>query len=301
MLANFDQMRDLLRQRSRAPRVAVVCSQDEHTLQAIKRAQDDALIDPILIGDAGKTLEIASEIGLGIRPESVVDVPDKSAAAQMAADMARAGEAQAIMKGAIETAQLMKVLVNADKGIRGGSTMSCLGVFESPYYHKVFGITDVGLLIRPTLEQKEAATLNAVRAFHSLGVSCPKVAVLAAIEKVNPKMGETVDARAIRDAGLEGCTVEGPISYDLAMSTEAARIKHFDSPVAGDADILVVPDIVSGNIAAKTITTIGGGRVCGVVLGAKVPIILVSRSATAEDKYFSIILSALVGDGAGEA
>lgn len=136
---------------------------------------------------------------------------------------------------------------------------------------------------------------NAVGAFHALGEENPKVAVIAAVEKVNPKMPETVDADAIKQAGIPGCTVEGPISLDLAMDPESAPIKGYVSPVAGDADLLVMPNIVTANAAAKTITVIGGGRTGGVVLGAKVPVLLVSRAASADDKYMSIVLAALIG------
>ena len=144
-------------------------------------------------------------------------------------------------------------------------------------------------------EKKKAAIENAVEAFHALGVEEPKVAVLAAVEKVNPKMPETVDADEIKKEGVPGCIIEGPISYDLAMDPDAGEIKGYESPVAGDADLLVVPDIVSGNIAAKTLTVLGGARTGGTVLGAMVPVMLVSRSASADDKYMSIVISALVG------
>ena len=189
----------------------------------------------------------------------------------------------------------MKVLVNRERGIRKNDTMSLLAFMESPNYHKVFAITDVGLLTYPSKDQKKAAIQNAVEAFHALGVEQPKVAILAAVEKVNPKMKETVEAAEIKEEGVEGCIIEGPIGYDLAMDPASAPIKGYVSPVAGDADLLVVPDIVSGNIAAKTITVIGGGRTGGVVLGAKVPVLLVSRAASADDKYMSIVIAALVG------
>ena len=144
-------------------------------------------------------------------------------------------------------------------------------------------------------QQKINAIKNAVAAFHSLGVRQPKVAILAAVEKVNPKMPETVEAAEIKEMGIEGCIIEGPVSLDLAMDEEAAKIKNYKSPVAGDADLLVVPDIVSGNIAAKTLTVLGGGRTGGVVLGARVPVLIVSRAATADDKYMSIVMGVLTG------
>ena len=253
------------------------------------------MVEPVLIGDEPKIREILAQIGTDADKMTIIHVEDPAEAIQKAADMARDGEVDCIMKGKTETGALMKVLVNRERGIRKNDTMSLLAFMESPNYHKVFAITDVGLLTYPSKEQKKAAIQNAVEAFHALGVEQPKVAILAAVEKVNPKMKETVEAAEIKEEGVDGCIIEGPISYDLAMDPASAPIKGYVSPVAGDADLLVVPDIVSGNIAAKTITVIGGGRTGGVVLGAKVPVLLVSRAASADDKYMSIVIAALVG------
>lgn len=295
MIKNFEQLKDMLRSMPAKRRVAVCPAQDEHTLEAICHAWKDGMVEPVLIGDEPAVREILEKLGADPEQMTLIHMEDPIAAIQKAADMARAGEVDCIMKGKTETGPLMKVLVNKEHGIRKNDTMSLLAFMESPNYHKVFAITDVGLLTYPTKEQKKAAIANAVEAFHALGVVEPKVAILAAVEKVNPKMKETVEANEIKEEGVEGCIIEGPISYDLAMDPESAPIKGYRSPVAGDADILVVPDIVSGNIAAKTITVVGGGRTGGVVLGAQVPVLLVSRAASADDKYMSIVLAALVG------
>ena len=253
----------------------------------------------MLLGDKARITEILNEFNADYLEKKIVAIEDPSECAERACEMAKAGEIDCIMKGRIETGALMKVLVNKEKGIRKGNVMSLLAVMQSPNYHKIFGITDVGLLTYPDKAQKKAAIENAVEAFHALGVETPKVAILAAVEKVNPKMPETVEADEIKREGIEGAIIEGPISYDLAMDPSSAEIKGYSSPVAGDADILLVPDIVSGNIAAKTITVIGGGRTGGTVLGALVPVLLVSRAATADDKYMSIVVSALVGKKRG--
>ncbi len=295
MIKNFDQLKEMLKAMPVKRRVAVVPAQDAHTLEAISKAQQDGMVEPVLIGDEAKIREILAQLGADASAMTIVPVEDPTEAIQKAADMARDGEVDCIMKGKTETGVLMKVLVNRERGIRKNDTMSLLAFMESPHYHKVFAITDVGLLTYPSKEQKKAAIVNAVEAFHALGVETPKVAVLAAVEKVNPKMKETVEAAEIKEEGVEGCIIEGPISYDLAMDPASAALKGYSSPVAGDADLLVVPDIVSGNIAAKTITVIGGGRTGGVVLGAKVPVLLVSRAASADDKYMSIVIAALVG------
>ena len=271
MIKNFEQLKAMLKAMPVKRKVAVVPAQDEHTLEAISHAYKDGMVEPVLIGDEPKIREILAQIGTDADKMTIIHVEDPVEAIQKAADMARDGEVDCIMKGKTETGALMKVLVNRERGIRKNDTMSLLAFMESPNYHKVFAITDVGLLTYPSKEQKKAAIQNAVEAFHALGVEQPKVAILAAVEKVNPKMKETVEAAEIKEEGVDGCIIEGPISYDLAMDPASAPIKGYVSPVAGDADLLVVPDIVSGNIAAKTITVIGGGRTGGVVLGAKVP------------------------------
>ncbi len=276
-------------------RVAVVPAQDEHTLEAVCHAWKDGMVEPVLIGDKEAIKEILKKLGVLSENMTILDIKDPTESIQKAADMAREGEVDCIMKGKTETGALMKVLVNRERGIRKSDTMSLVAFMESPYYHKVFAITDPALLTYPTKEQKKVAIANAVEAFHVLGVKEPKVAVLAAVEKVNPKMKETVEAGEIKEEGVAGCVIEGPISYDLALDPEAAKVKGYASPVAGDADLLVVPDLLSGNIAAKSITVAGGGRTGGVVLGAKVPVLLVSRAASADDKYMSIVLAALVG------
>ena len=295
MIKNFEQLKEMLKAMPVKRKVAVVPAQDEHTLEAISHAYRDGMVEPVLIGDEPKIREILAQIGTDADKMTIIHVEDPTEAIQKAADMARDGEVDCIMKGKTETGALMKVLVNRERGIRKNDTMSLLAFMESPNYHKVFAITDVGLLTYPSKDQKKAAIQNAVEAFHALGVEQPKVAILAAVEKVNPKMKETVEAAEIKEEGVDGCIIEGPISYDLAMDPASAPIKGYVSPVAGDADLLVVPDIVSGNIAAKTITVIGGGRTGGVVLGAKVPVLLVSRAASADDKYMSIVIAALEG------
>ena len=295
MIKNFDTLIQMLRDEPVRKRVAVVAAQDEHTLEAVIRAYHDGLVEPVLLGDKAKITGLLGKLGAEDLAASVIEIDDPVMCAERACEMAKSGEIDCIMKGKVETGTLMKVLVNKEKGIRKGDVMSLLAFMESPNYHKIFAITDVGLLTYPNKEQKKAAIANAVEAFHALGVENPKVAILSAAQKVNPKMPETVEAGEIKQEGINGAVIEGPISYDLAMDPSSAEIKGYSSPVAGDADILVVPDIVSGNIAAKTITVIGGGRTGGTVLGALVPVLLVSRSATADDKYMSIVISALVG------
>lgn len=213
-----------------------------------------------------------------------------------AVELIHSGQANALMKGKLETGQIMRAVVSKENGLRKGGLISVVGFFETERYHKLFAVSDMAVNTYPDLQGKKDILENAVRVFHAMGNDNPKVAVLAAVEKLNPKMPETVDADALKkmnESGeITGCTVEGPISFDIATSRQAAQIKGFDSPVAGDADILLVPDIVSGNILAKSLTGFGGAVTAGIVVGAAVPVILVPRSAEASDKYYSIALAA---------
>lgn len=298
-MRSFEEIRQRLMEQPVKKRIAVVMADHEHTLDALYETAREGLVTPLLIGD-----ETAICARLAHYPQfeehvTVLHEPVAEDAAQLAANMVRDGRADCIMKGGIETGPLMRVLVNREKGIRKRDTMSLLAFMESPYYHKVFAITDVGLLTYPTLEQKAMAIENALDALRALGVEEPKVAVLAAVEKVNPKMPESVEAAQLKEMAENGrfgrCIVEGPISYDLAMDPQAAAVKGYESPVAGDPDLLVVPDIAAGNILAKSLTCTGGAKTCGTVLGAMAPLILTSRSATADDKRMSILLAALIG------
>ena len=298
-MKSFEEIRQKLLGEPVKKKIAVVMANHEHTLEALSETVREGLVAPVLIGDEAVICEMLMRYPMPGDAVRIVHEPTPELAAQMAADMVREGKVDCIMKGAIETGPLMRVLVNREKGIRRRDTMSLLAFMESPHYHKVFAITDVGLLTYPTLEQKAMAIENALEALRALGVEEPKVAVLAAVEKVNPKMPESVEAAQLKEMAESGrfgrCIVEGPISYDLAMDPEAAAIKGYESPVAGDPDLLVVPDIVSGNVLAKALTCTGGAKTCGTVLGAMAPLVLTSRSATADDKYMSILLAALIG------
>ena len=197
MIKDFEQLQEMLRSMPVKRRVAVAPAQDEHTLEAVCHAYRDGLVEPVLIGDEPAIRAILDTLGVIAEGMVIIHVQDPIESIQRAADLARNGEADCIMKGRTETGPLMKVLVNKEHGIRKNDTMSLLAFMESPNYHKVFAITDVGLLTYPTKEQKKAAIANAVEAFHALGVEKPKVAILAAVENVNPKMKETVEAAEI--------------------------------------------------------------------------------------------------------
>jgi len=298
MIKHFDEMKTKL-EAGPIKRVAVAASDDAHTLEAVMRASTDGIVEPILLGDKKETENILEKMGCNYNALRIDDIKEPRKCAEAAVRMAKDGEVDCIMKGRIDTNILMRMMLDRDIGIRKRELLSGFGLFETQYYHKMFAITDLSLNLYPTLEQKKTILENALDVFHALGIERPKVAVIAAVENANPKMPETLEAESLAkmaDTGeLTGCEIAGPISVDLALNPKSAIVKRYTNPVAGDADILLAPNITAGNIAAKIIESAAGARSCGMIIGAKVPIIVLSRAASADDKYMSIILSALIG------
>jgi len=276
--------------------VAVVEAHDNHTLEAVIEAKKDGIIEGMLIGNEEKIKEILTANGADPADYQIIGTNALEESLQVAVENINAGKATAIMKGKLETGQFMKAIVNKQNGLLSGGLLSLVGLYEHANYHKLLAVTDQGLNTYPDLNGKKNLIINAVGLLKKLGVEEPKVAVLAAVEKVNPKMPESVDGAELKKMNQEGeitgCIVEGPISFDLAVKQGAAAIKGYESPVAGDADILVVPDIAAGNILVKCMTDYAGAMTAGTILGAKVPVIVTSRSAEASDKYYSIALAA---------
>ncbi|HDR5039292.1 TPA: bifunctional enoyl-CoA hydratase/phosphate acetyltransferase [Bacillus anthracis] len=277
-------------------RVVVVVAQDEHTLEAVFRAKKDNIVEPILIGDKIKIKEVLDNLKESLDESSIINVKEDSEAAIKAVEFINENKADFIMKGKIQTADLLKAVVDKEKGLRTGNVMSHIAIHEIPAYHKLLAVTDGGMMMYPDVDTKKQIIENAVSTFIDMGYEEPKVAVLAAVENENPKMPETVDASKLKKMNIEGeiknCIVEGPISYDLTMSKESAEIKGFNSPVTGDADILIVPNITAGNILGKSLVYSAGAKMAGFIVGAKVPIVLTSRGASSEEKYLSLVLSA---------
>lgn len=279
-------------------KVVVVSAQDEHTLEAVFKARKDNIVEPILIGDKVKIKGILEKLNESLDENSIIDVEDDATAAVKAVALIHENKADFIMKGKIQTADLLRAVVNKEKGLRTGSIMSHMVIHELPTYHKLLAVTDGGMMMYPNVDEKKQIIENAVNTLISMGYDKPKVAVLAAVEKVNPKMPESIDAGLLKEMNQKGeiknCIVEGPISYDLTMSKESAKIKGFESTVTGDADILIVPNITAGNILGKSLVYSAGAKMAGFIVGAKVPIVLTSRGSTAEEKYLSLVLSAAV-------
>ncbi len=279
------------------PKAAVVAAaHDEHTLQAVFAARRDGLIHPILVGHREEILSIARSLEEELDPSQVVDAGDDPSCAARSVELIRSGAGAMLIKGMLQTGTLLKAVVNRESGIRSGEVMSHVAILDVPGYHKLLYVTDGGLVVAPDLEQKRHILKNALDFCRFLGYDCPKAAALCAVETVNPAMPETADGAALKQEAERGdfgpCLVEGPIALDLATDREAARVKGYRSPVAGDADILLAPSIAAGNLLGKSLYGLAGGEMAGVVLGAKAPITVNSRGATAEEKYWSILICA---------
>ena len=281
--------------------IAVVEAHDEHTLESVVDAYSNSIMIPLLIGDTEKIKVMLQEFGADAGQYEIIASRSAEESLKHAVDLINAGKATAIMKGKIESGDFLKAIVRKENNLLTGGKLSVAGFFSPVQYHKIIAVSDMGLNTYPDLEGKKVIIENAVKMLNLLGFSMPKVAVLSAVERLNTKMPEAVDADALKRMNLDGelnnCIVEGPISFDLATSMESARIKKYESPVAGDADLLIVPDIVSGNILAKCLTGLAGAKTAGTVLGAKIPVILTSRSAEAADKYYSIALAVCIAAG----
>lgn len=273
---NFEELTARVLERAEPRRCGVVLARDEHTQEAVRQAEAEGFITPVYID--GETPEAAME---------------------QAVRLVQAGEVDLLMKGLLPTAAFMRTLVKRENGLRTGSLISMLTIRKLPNYHKLIAMTDTGICEQPTLEQKKALIQNAVRALTAMGFDKPKVAVLSAAETVNPRMLSSTDAAALKElwqkGELPGCIVEGPISIDLALSHEAAAIKGYDSPVAGEADLLLFPDLAAANICGKLLAEVTGLPAGILILGTKVPAIVCSRAASVETKRLCIALAAACG------
>lgn len=292
-IKNFDELIARVKGGTRKT-VALVAANDEHSLQAIIAAKD--IVNSVLVGNIDLITEELVKLGEDPAEYNMVAVPEDEHPGVTAAKLIHEGKADFLMKGHIMTGDLLKGVLKPEANLRTGSLMSHIIINELPGYHKLICVTDGGMCTYPDLEKKKSIVSNAVDFFHKMGYEKPNVAALCAIETVNPKQQETVDAAELKRMSLEGelpnCYVEGPISYDLAMVPEISEIKGYECPCAGDFDILLVPEFVVGNVLGKAFVYTCGGRMAGLVLGCKVPIVLTSRGSSAEEKYYSLALGA---------
>ncbi|HPY63893.1 MAG TPA: bifunctional enoyl-CoA hydratase/phosphate acetyltransferase [Bacillota bacterium] len=294
MIQSFDSMNKKLVASGRR-RVAVAAAHDEDVLLSINEAATLGIVDPILIGHRKKIIEAGDRCEVQADKYEIIEEPDDIEACNLAVRLIRQGRADAIMKGLVGTAYVLKAILNRETGIRDGELLSHIGLFFIPKINHPVIVTDPGMCIAPDVTEKKHIIENAVKVAHLLGIDEPQVACVCALEKVNPAMQATVDAEELvrmnREGKLTGCRVGGPFALDNALFTDAARRKGIADPVAGHADILLMPNIEAGNVLYKALAFVCDAPGAGLVLGASAPVILTSRSDLKEAKLNSISLA----------
>lgn len=292
----FSEIVEKVKGDTKVKKIALTAAADEHSLEAVNEAAKEGLVAPVLVGDKAEIKKIIEKIGMDVSEENIYDVPDAKESCEFAVQLVREGKADFLMKGKVDSGVYLKAVVDKEKGLGKGGVMSHFTMFETPGYHKLLVPVDGGMVTYPTLEQKKAIIENTVGTLVDLGYDCPKVGVLACVEKVNPKMPETIEGNELKEMNKRGeiknCIVEGPISYDCAVDKEIAEFKGFESPVSGDVDVLVAPNIHAGNIMGKMLACTCGAKMAGFIVGATCPVIMTSRGSSSEEKYLSIMLAA---------
>jgi phosphate butyryltransferase len=295
MLRKLEDLRDIVKNEP-VKKLVLAAAQDQHSLSAVLRAWKDGIIEPILIGDKEAIQNIAASNGYDIEGIRIIHEPDTDLATEMAVKMVNSKQADVLMKGKVGTSTLLKCVLNKEWGLRTGRLLSHIALFEVDTYHKLIAVTDVAMNIAPNLQDKIAIINNSISCLHKLGIPMPKVAVLGAVEMVNENMEATLDAALLskmnqRDQ-IRGCLIDGPLAFDNAISLESAQHKGIRSEVAGDTDLLLMPDIEVGNVLYKSLVFFAKAKVASVILGALAPIVLTSRSDSEQAKYDSILLAA---------
>jgi phosphate butyryltransferase len=278
--------------------VAVAAAHDPEVLRAVDQAHRDGMIEATLVGDWPAIEAYATQVEADLTGVNVLHEPDPQRAARQVVDLARNDRASVVVKGQVKTSELLGVALNRHVGIRGQGILSHVGIFELPGMERLIYLSDSGVVVYPDVYQKLEIINNVVRVAHLLGVEEPKVAILAASETVHPKIPASIDALALSrmaDQGwVAGAVVDGPLGLDLAISPRAAELEGSDSPIAGMADVLIVPNVEAGNIVAKGLQYFAHARMAGLVVGARVPIIISSRADSAETRYLSLAMAAIL-------
>jgi phosphate butyryltransferase len=294
----FNSLEELLIYASSGPRrrIAVAAAADLHVLEAVKKACELKIVNAILIGNRDEIVSILESINFPKEGIEIIDESDPVLACVKAVSLIRNGNAEILMKGMVPTATLLKEVLNKEYGLRKAETLSHFALFQTSYYHKLLGISDAAMNISPKAAEKVTIIENAVEIMHKIGVENPKVAILAPLETVNPKITSTVDAEILtqmnRKNQIRNCIIHGPLALDNAISKDAAAQKGIISEVAGDADILISPDLNSGNILYKSMIFLSDGIVAAIITGATAPIVLTSRADSEINKLYSIALAA---------
>ena len=305
MFTHLEQMVEKV-QKSGPRRVVVVAAENELVLRSIKEAQKQGLILPLLVGNGPEIETLATKVGINMNDARIVHVEMHSDAATRGVELVSQGEADILMKGHLHTNTFLHAVLNKSAGLRTDRLLSHVFVLQVPMYHKLLGITDAAINIHPTLMEKAEIIQNAVDMFRQLEIEKPKVAALSAVETVNPKIPSTLDAACLHKMAernqIKHAIVDGPLAFDNAISTEAAQEKRIISDVAGDVDIVLAPDLDAGNILYKNLQYLANAQVAGIVMGAKVPIVITSRADPPQARVFSLALANLVCiNGKGEA
>lgn len=297
----FEEIKDALKNHpsGKKPVVSVAAAADAEVLEAIRIMNDDGFGTAILVGDEEDIHRIAGEVGCDLSQNVIVDVKDSSQAATIAVAIAKKGEADIVMKGKLHTKVYLKAILNREFGLRIGKLLNAVTAFELPNYNRMVLASDCGMIVQPTLEDKIQMIGNTTTLAHAMGCEMPRVSCLSAVETVNANMPDGYDAAVLckmNERGqIGGCIIDGPLSMDLSISERSAKNKGIDSPVAGRADILIMPNLQAGNIFWKTMTYLANSRNAAVVMGAAKPAVLTSRSDSAEAKANSIAMAMLLG------
>jgi phosphate butyryltransferase len=277
-------------------RLVLAAAHDTQSLGAVLRAGNENIIKPILIGNRELIEEISLKSGFSLEGITVIDEKDNIKAIDLAVQMVNRGDADVLMKGNVGTSDLLKSVLNKEWGLRTGNLLSHFALFEVDNYHKLIALTDVAMNIAPDLTDKIAIVNNSVKCLNNLGIKEPKIAVLGAVEMVNESMQATMDAALLSKMNQRGqiknCIIDGPLAFDNAVSSESAKHKGIKSDVAGETDLLLMPDIEVGNVLYKSMVFFAKSKVASIILGAAAPIILTSRSDSEQAKSDSILLSA---------
>jgi len=298
-MKTFDQLLKAA-QKCPAKKVAVAGAQDGEVLEAVKLCRENQIADAVLVGDSPRINALALEHKIDLTGYEVIHEPNIDEAVKRAVLLVHTGKADMVMKGAVQTPVVLKAVLDKNIGLRTGRVLSHVAVFESPGYDRLMLMTDAGMNIMPTFEQKVDMVNNAVSVAKALNISKPKVAAIAGLELVNPDMPSTVDAALLAKMGERGqirdCIIDGPLSLDLALSKESARAKGVSGPVAGEADILLLANIDAANVLYKALVFLGGAKITGLVVGAKAPVILTSRADSHDAKLVSVALGVLMAN-----